>query len=227
MSRGQSSLAEEQAAYASERRAGRSPIWKWAFRILLIAGAAVVAYVWYSGSHVDSRTYGAADLANGPITQIIPWDDGRTAVQVSRLTDLPADQLWKVVTDQGRFDQFMPYVRKTTVEPLPGGKLLEKQILDLPHATYNVELEIALDQQPGVRKARWRQINESLTYNQGAWVVEESGGKSILRYQVAAGVDWMPQFVVNFSLRPRLNRLLQAVEQRVRDLNAKEPQYFQ
>lgn len=190
-------------------------------------GAIVVTHVWYAGSHVDPHTYGAAELANGPITQIIPWDDGHTAVQTSRLTDLPADQLWKVVTDQGRFDQFMPYVRSTTVERLPSGKFLEKQILDLPHATYEVHLEITLDQQLGVRKAYWRQVNGTLEYNEGAWVVEEADGKSILRYQVAADANWLPQFVVNFSLRPRLDRLLQSVEQRVRELNEKDPQYFQ
>jgi len=193
---------------------------------LLIAGGCVVGYVWYAGNHVDTHTYGAAELANGPITQIIPWRDNYKAVQTSRLTDLPADQIWKVVTDQGRFDQFMPYVRKTTVERLPNGKLLEKQILDLPHATYNVDLEITLDEKPGIRQARWRQVNPGLDLNEGAWIVEEANGKSILRYQAAADVNWLPQFAVNFALRPRVNRLLKSVEQRVRDLADKDPQYF-
>src|SRR4051794_36867617 len=81
----------------SAPRAARMPFWRWTLRILLVLGAAVVAYVWYAGTHLDLRTYGAGELANGPVTQIIRWDEGHTAVQTSRLTDLPADQLWKVV----------------------------------------------------------------------------------------------------------------------------------
>src|SRR6185436_19503247 len=79
----------------------RTAIWRWIVRILLVAGACVVTYVWYAGSHVDNHVYGASELANGPITQIVPWHDNYKAVQTSRLTDLPADQIWKVVTDQG------------------------------------------------------------------------------------------------------------------------------
>ena len=199
---------------------------RWIWRGLLIAGIAVIGHIWYWGGHVDPQVYGVTELAGGPVTQIITWDDGHTAVQASRLTDLSADQLWKVVTDQGRFDQFMPYVRQTTVEKLPDGKFLEKQILDLPTGSYNVDLEITLDLQANVRKARWRQLNGTLDFNEGAWVVEQAGPKTILRYQVAADFNWLPQFVVNYALRKRLNKLLESVETRVRDLNQKDPQYF-
>lgn len=71
---------------------------RWAFYGLLIAGVAVVAHVWYWGSHIDPQTYGASELLSaGPVSQLIAWDNGYTAAQTSRLTDLPADQLWKVV----------------------------------------------------------------------------------------------------------------------------------
>lgn len=106
------------------------------------------------------------------------------------------------------------------------GTLIEKQILDLPHASYELTLEIALDERPALRTARWRQMQGALDFNEGAWVVEEEGDRTLLRYQVAAALHWLPQGPSNYVLRWRLARLLEAVEQRVRDLEAREPEYF-
>jgi hypothetical protein len=193
---------------------------------LMAIGAAVVGHVWYRGSHVDAHTYTADELERGPVAQIIAWEGDRTAVQISRLSPLPPDHVWRVVTDQGRFDQFMPYVRSTTVEPRPDGTLLERQILDLPHASYELQLNIRLSEQGPVRTARWTQTQGMLSFNQGAWVVERAGEQSLLRYQVSASLDWVPQWVVNYAMRRRLGRLLEAVEARVRDMERREPEYF-
>lgn len=186
-----------------------------------------LGYLWYRGSHIDDHVYTAAELQGGAITQIIPWKDGRTAVQVNFLSATAPDHLWKVVTDQGRFDQFMPFVRKTTVRPGPDGTTIESQILDLPHYSHELELEIRLEVQPGRRAARWRQIKGQIAFNEGAWIVEEDGGKAILRYQVSAALDWAPQWAVNGAMRTRLVKLLLAVEKRTRDLEASEPKYFE
>lgn len=194
--------------------------------VLLLFGIAVVGHVAYWGGRIDPTTYHAADLAAGPVVQISAWDNAHTAVQISRLSSLPADRLWQVVTDQGRFDEFMPYVRSTTVEPGDDGKLIEKQVLDLPHGSFDLVLEIELIEQPKVRRARWRQITGSLDFNEGAWTVEQEQDQTILRYEVAATVNWMPQSLVNYAMRRRLGRLLEAVEQRVRDLEQREPEYF-
>jgi hypothetical protein len=43
---------------------------------------------------------------------------------------------------------------------------------------------------------------------------------------VAASLNWVPQFVVNAALRPRLDRLLKAVEKRTQELQQREPDYF-
>ena len=40
-------------------------------------------------------------------------------------------------------------------------------------------LQITLDQQANVRKARWRQLNGTLDFNEGAWVVEQAGPNTI------------------------------------------------
>ena len=111
-----------------------------------------MATFWYWGGHVDPQVYGVPELAGGPVTQIITWDKDRTAVQASLcLTDLPAHELWKRVYDQGRFDQFMPYVRQTTVEKLPDGKFLKKQILDLP--TGQLQRHVANHARPASKRS--------------------------------------------------------------------------
>ena len=88
---------------------------------LCTLGAVAIAHTWYSGSHVDDRAVTISRLETGPVTQIISWDRDNTAVQLSQLSELPSDDLWRVVTDQGRFDEFMPYVRTTTVSEGLGG----------------------------------------------------------------------------------------------------------
>jgi uncharacterized membrane protein len=194
--------------------------------VLGLLGAAALGHIWYRGSHVDDRVYSVVELEQGPVAQIISWDEGRTAVQISRLSTLPADHLWRVVTDQGRFDEFMPYVRSTTVRPGPEETLIESQVLDLPHASYELELTIRLRDHDGTRTARWAQTKGVLSYNQGAWVVESHGERTILRYQVSAALGGVPQWIVNYAMRRRLGRLLEAVESRVRDLQKREPDYF-
>lgn len=191
---------------------------------LLFAGALV--YLWYRGAHVDAHVYTASELQGGAVTQIIPWGPERTAVQVNFLSTASPDHLWRVVTDQGRFDQFMPFVRKTTVRPGEGGALIESQILDLPHYSHELELEIHLDVKPGRRAASWKQIKGEIAFNEGAWIVEEDGGKAILRYQVSAALNWAPQWAVNGAMRTRLVKLLLAVEKRTHDLESSEPEYF-
>lgn len=197
------------------------------FLSLAALGAVTLVYVWYSGSHIDNSAVTINQLESGPITQIISWDATNTAVQLSQLSDLPADDLWRVVTDQGRFDEFMPYVRTTTVSDGPNGLLIEKQVLELPYASYDVELGIRLSETGDVRTARWEQRQGALKFNQGAWVVESHGDRSVLRYQVAAKLTGIPQWVSNFAMRRRLGRLLDAVEARVIELRQREPAYFE
>lgn len=194
---------------------------------LCTLGALAIAHTWYSGSHVDNRAVTISLLESGPVTQIISWDRDNTAVQLSQLSELPSDDLWRVVTDQGRFDEFMPYVRSTTVSDEPDGTFIEKQVLDLPYASYDVELGISLTEKDNVRTARWEQRKGTLLFNQGAWVVESHGDRSVLRYQVAAHLSGVPQWASNYAMTRRLGRLLDAVEKRVRDLRQSEPGYFE
>lgn len=197
-----------------------------AFKVILVIVTATVLRAWYVGSHVDTHQYGAAELERGPVAQIIQWNEDHTAVQVSQLSTLHADRLWRVVTDQERFDEFMPYVKNTTIRPGPDGSVIETQVLELPHKNFDLELEIRLTGDNNTRTARWRQLRGLLAFNEGAWVVERAGDRSILRYQVSGSLDWIPQWAINYVLRPRLARLLKAVEERVRDLERKEPAYF-
>jgi hypothetical protein len=201
-------------------------------RLVLLAGAlaiaaamSVLAYMY--GGIVNTADYGPNDLREGPRSQIVAWPDSNTAVQISRLSKLQPDHLWKVVTDQKRFDEFMPYVRETTVEALEDGSFLEKQILDLPVGSYDLDLRIKLTAAGNVRRAAWEQQRGTLSYNAGAWIVEKHGDESILRYQVAARVGWLPQWMSNSAMRGRLGKLLEAVEARTVSLEQNEQGYFQ
>jgi hypothetical protein len=144
---------------------------RWVFLALLILGAVSLTRMWWRGGRVNSHEYSAEELAAGPISQVIAWPDGKhTAVQISRLTKLPPDDLWRVVTDQARFDEFMPYVQKTSVRPGPDGSILETQILNLPHANFDLELEIRLEETSIRRSAGWKQVKGVLPFNEGAWI---------------------------------------------------------
>src|SRR5438128_1183271 len=66
---------------------------------LAVLGVAVIGHLWYASSYVDATVYTAKDLRGGTICQIIPWTDGRTAVQISHVSRQPADKLWSIVTN--------------------------------------------------------------------------------------------------------------------------------
>jgi hypothetical protein len=201
-------------------------------RLALLGGAFVVmlamaVLAYFYGGIINTTEYGPNDLRGGPRSQIVPWPNNNTAVQVSRLSKLKPDHLWKVVTDQSRFDEFMPYVRETTVEALPDGSFLEKQVLDLPAGSYDLDLRIRLTAHDNIRRAAWEQQRGTLRYNAGAWIVEKHGDESILRYQVAARLGWLPQWMTNSAMRGRLGKLLEAVEVRTAKLEQNEQGYFQ
>lgn len=199
---------------------------RWILRVLAIGGLVVLAQFWYVGSHIDGEVYGPAELGDRQVVQIIRWNEDYTAVQVSCATRLPVEHLWRVVADQGRFQEYMPWVASSTVRPGPSGTLIDEQRLDLPMGTYALTLEITLERSGNTSTARWRQLEGELAFNEGAWVVEDHGDSAVLRYQVAASLRLLPQWALNYTMRLRLGRLLDAVLLRVRQLEQTEPEYF-
>jgi uncharacterized membrane protein len=220
-------LPAEAAPSGEVKPSRRPPLRVRVIRIIAILCIAAFVYAWYRGSHVDEGTPTAEELQGGPISQIVHWRNTRhTAVQHSRLCSEPADYFWKVVTDQEQFDDFMPYVEYTKVRQGPNDTRLEEQRLALPFGDKELELEITMTHSGNARTAFWRQLKGSLTFNEGAWVVEKSDDKTILRYQVAAAVKYMPQWVINYAMRKRLGNLLIAVERRVQQKMRDDPSYF-
>ena len=199
---------------------------RWILRVLALGGLVVLVHLWYVGSHIDGTVYGPAELGDRQVAQIIQWDKDHTAVQISCVTRLPVEHVWRVLADQERFDEYMPWVISSTVRPGPTNPLFVEQRLDLPTGTYALTLEITLERSGNTSTARWRQLEGEMAFNEGAWVVEDHGDSVVLRYQVAASMWPFPQWVANYAMRLRLGGLLDAVLARVQQLEKTEPDYF-
>lgn len=199
---------------------------RWIIRVLAIGGLVVLADLWYVGGHIDGKLYGPAELGDRQVAQIIQWDKDHKAVQISCATRLPFEHVWRVVADQERFDEYMPWVADSTMRPGVTGVFIEELKLKLPMGTYAQTLEITVKRSGNISTARWRQLEGDLAFNEGAWVVEDHGGVAVLRYQLATTFWPLPQWAVNSAMRSRLGELLDAVLTRVQRLEETEPEYF-
>jgi ribosome-associated toxin RatA of RatAB toxin-antitoxin module len=192
---------------------------RWICLGLVLLGTIVVGRMVYIGSTVDVHVFSPEELKTGPVVQVISWPNNRTAVQASQLMSLPADQVWAVVRDQAKFQEYMPYVKASSIGEKINGKYQLEQKLDLPIGLYENTLQLEEDESPAARTVRWKQLTGPLKFNEGAWVIEQHGANCILRYQLSATVNYVPQWLANYLMRKRLLSIPAAVESRVKALH--------
>jgi hypothetical protein len=200
-------------------------LWLGGIPLGLLAVFFSIAY--YQGTHVVQRTYTADELGERVVGQVTPLFDG-TGVEIWGVIEAPADKVWKVVTDQDRFAEYMPYVETSRISERHADHLVEEQTLDLPMGRFErLKLKIWYESEGNRRTAQWNQLQGTPKINRGAWVVEDHGSRSILRYQVRCDPgQGVPEWFLRFFMKHRLKGIVRAVRARVLEKIRSDPEYF-
>ena len=134
------------------------------------------------------------------------------------------DRVFRVVTDNARFADFMPYVEISTVEEAPDGSVINLQRLDLPWPVSNREYKIQIvntaepDADPAVWQSAWTHVEGfgNIEESRGAWRVFACDDVALVEYQVLTDPGGrIPNYFKNKATRRSLPRLIEAVRERV------------
>jgi len=142
------------------------------------------------------------------------------------IVDALPDRVYRVITDNARFAEFMPYVKESTVEPQPDGSIINYQYLKLPFVAdreYKIRIVNTTRETNGVviRESAWTHVKGpgNIDENHGAWqLVEFPPGKTLVIYEVLTDPGGMiPTFLKNSATKKSLPALLKSVRERVAD----------
>ena len=158
--------------------------------------------------------------ARGPIKE-------GTAIGV---IDVPPEKVFRVVTDNEDFEEFMPYVKQSDVERIKERSIMNYQYLDFPFPIgdryYKLHILHTIENTDNgkVFKSTWTYVKGSgnIKDTYGSWILEEYGqGKTLATYVVCTDPGGsLPKWALNMATKISLPEIIDRVRQRV-----KNPQY--
>jgi hypothetical protein len=160
-------------------------------------------------------------------------------VRAERTLSFPAQLIYEVVTDYGRYQEFMPGIVSATLFQVTNTNELDVYMRYSPQFVVvrarDVELQVTL--QPGLEsQATWRSAWKNITgrapersdsvrmpLNVGSWSISPiSANSSRIVYQVAVRPGgWIPDWMVRWGAARALPEVIQIVERRVATLMAR------
>lgn len=143
------------------------------------------------------------------------------------LIEVPPERVFKVITDNENFEQFMPYVKQSDVERVKEGSIINYQYLDFPfpigdryyklHVVHTIE---DTDRGTFFRSA-WTYVKGSgnIRDTYGSWILQEYGqGKTLATYVVCTDPGGsIPKWAQNFATKISLPKIIDRVRRRVKN----------
>lgn len=139
--------------------------------------------------------------------------------------EAPLGAVRNVIDTAADFDQFMPRVLESDVEPVSPGVYLNRQILDMPFPVedrrYTVRVETgAVETGAGIGwQARWTYVEGSgnVRASRGSWtLIPLSPERTIVVYRLLTDPGGrLPAWIVDYTAPRALRRVLAAVRERV------------
>lgn len=142
------------------------------------------------------------------------------------LVDAPAARVFRVVTDNESFEEFMPHVRESEVERAADGAVINYQLLEVPFAGdrhYRIRVDNGVERETGgpVYYSRWTYVPGSgnIIDTRGSWtLVPRGAGRTLAVYRVLTDPGGkIPSWIVNLASHRALDSLVEAVRRRVPD----------
>lgn len=203
--------------------------------------AACLALVVPPGQAIDPCE---VDLASTPETKLggspLAWDlPAAGKWRVSRraaggriregcglgVIEAPLSAVRDVIDAAADFDQFMPRVLESDVEPVSPGVYLNRQVLDMPFPVedrrYTVRVETgAVETGAGSGwQARWTYVEGSgnVRESKGSWtLIPLDAERTVVVYRLLTDPGGrLPAWIVDFAAPRALRRVLEAVRDRV------------
>jgi uncharacterized protein YndB with AHSA1/START domain len=143
------------------------------------------------------------------------------------LIDAPPEIVFGVVTDNEKFEEFMPYVTQSDMERWEDGEIINYQHLDFPFPVgdrfYKINITNTIeDTNKGkIFKSTWTYVKGSgnIEDTYGSWILEEYGqGRTLIAYIVCTDPGgWIPTWAKNTATEVSLPEVIERVRLRVKN----------
>jgi len=143
------------------------------------------------------------------------------------LIDVPPEIVFGVVTDNEKFEEFMPYMTQSDVERLKNGDIINYQHLDFPFPIgdryYKIHIKNTIEStnKGKIFKSTWTYVKGSgnIKDTYGTWILEGYGqGKTLTAYIVCTDPGgWIPAWAKNMATEISLPEVIKRVRQRVKN----------
>ncbi len=172
----------------------------------------------------DSRAW---DLPPAGKWRVVRKDTGRRVSEGCGLgvIEVPLAAVRDVVDAAQHFDEFMPRLLESEVEPVSPGVYLNRQTLDMPFPMedrrYTVRVETGvIETGAGAGwQARWAYVEDSgnIRESRGSWtLIPVSTDRTVVVYRLLTDPGGrLPAWVVDYSAPRALRRVLNALRDRV------------
>lgn len=185
---------------------------------------------------VDLWSAAEKHLSGGPLTWDLPavgkWRVSRRAVggRIREgcglgVIEAPLSVVRDVIDTAADFDQFMPRVLESDVEPVSPGVYLNRQILDMPFPVedrrYTVRVETGVvETGAGIGwRARWTYVEGSgnVRESRGSWtLIPLDSQRTVVVYRLLTDPGGrLPAWIIDFTAPRALRRVLASVRERV------------
>ena len=153
-----------------------------------------------------------------------PWQGGLERGKAIGVFDALPEEVSRVAEEYGRYQDFMPRVRRSFVESLEGGHALVDMTADLPWPAGRSKVEVRFfrEQRPGgITLIRFQMVRGELRQYLGQIYIEPFDEKrAAVTYElIAEPAMWAPRSTINRSIRKSVSGYVHALRQRVNDLH--------
>lgn len=139
------------------------------------------------------------------------------------ILETPAIRVYRVVTDNCEFEEFMPYVKESCVDADEEGLPVNYQRLNswyTPEIRYRIRLENSwTEEAPAVGISAWTLVDgfDDLRESRGSWTIQGcDNGNSLVTYQVHTVPEGgLARAVTNLVTKGAMPKLIKQVRERV------------
>jgi hypothetical protein len=179
--------------------------------LVLLVGAGVVFFV--RGTWADDVPRNPTGVADGPVAQVYQPAGQSKRVRCAILLPHPPGRVWKVVTDYGRYGDFLPYLAGVKTEAGGDDTRMTGQARSVLGGWWPFTITIHEKTADGGHVAWWDETGTGeVRVNRGSWeVLPATGGETLLVLSLETEVHNYPAFILRNTYLHRLKEVLRRV----------------
>ena len=141
-------------------------------------------------------------------------------VKAQGYIDAAPAKVWKVLTDYGAYQRFMPRMAQSTLDKRNGNMAIATMKLSLPFPFQGTWYTNRYDENPKAMSLTWRMLKGSIKTTTGGWTLKPQGKGTMAYYTVRTdiGAILIPKILQDEATKRTVPAIFEAVERRAKSM---------